>query len=227
MTHQPHTLEKLTSFDPAIRALVQIAGAIAGADEVTTRRVMEQASVNVDPAKVDEVILQSYLFAGFPRTLNAARTWRSVSGVQAPDSDREAELRNDSDWIERGERTCRIVYGESYELLRDNIRDLHPALDAWMITDGYGKVLSRPGLSLRERELCIVAACATSGQQRQLHSHLHGALNAGSSVEEVDAALDSLSEMVMTEDMTRYKSLLAHVASRRHPPRNQEQQSVR
>ena len=33
---------------------------------------------------VEEVILQSYLFAGFPRALNAAREWRRVSGVAAP-----------------------------------------------------------------------------------------------------------------------------------------------
>ena len=50
-----------------------------------------------------------------------------------------------------------------------------------MIVEGYGKVLSRPALDLARRELCIVAACAASRQERQLHSHLHGALHAGAS----------------------------------------------
>ena len=127
--------------DDATRCLVQIAAAIAGADESTVRLVIERALNIADPAKVDEVILQSYLFAGFPRTLNAARTWRAVSGIAAPVADPDAELRNDSDWIDRGEKTCSVVYGESYEMLRENIRALHPALDSWMITDGYGKVL--------------------------------------------------------------------------------------
>jgi 4-carboxymuconolactone decarboxylase len=104
-------------------------------------------------------------------------------------------------------------------MLRQNIRALHPALDAWMITDGYGKVLSRPGLDLKTRELCIVAACAASGQQRQLHSHLHGALNAGASTAEVEDALDSLGDLVAADDLDKYRSLLAHVTSRRHPPR--------
>ena len=210
----------LNAIDDATRCLVQIAAAIAGADEATIRLVMESALNRVDPAKVDEVILQSYLFAGFPRTLNAARTWRAVSGIAAPEADTDAELRNDSDWVERGERTCGVVYGESYEMLRENIRALHPALDSWMITDGYGKVLSRSELDLRTRELCIVAACASSGQQRQLHSHLHGALNAGASIGEVEAALDSLSTLLEAEELGRYRSLLSHVASRRHPPRD-------
>jgi 4-carboxymuconolactone decarboxylase len=104
-------------------------------------------------------------------------------------------------------------------MLRQNIRALHPALDAWMITDGYGKVLSRPGLDLRTRELCIVAACAASAQQRQLHSHLHGALNAGATVAEVESTLDSLGDLVTEEDLEKYRSLLSHVISRRHPPK--------
>ena len=81
-----------------------------------------------------------------------------------------------------------------YDRLRENIRHLHPLLDDWMIDEGYGKVLSRSGLDLPRRELCIVAACAATGQDRQLHSHLHGARNAGASVGAVDAAVDSLGE---------------------------------
>lgn len=218
MTQASTPRSSLQAIDDATRCLVQIAAAIAGSDESTTRSVMETAAGNVDSAKVDEVILQSYLFAGFPRTLNAARTWRTVSGHPAPLEDPDADLTNSSDWIQKGEATCETVYGESYEMLRRNIRTLHPALDSWMITDGYGKVLSRPGLDLRTRELCIVAACAATGQQRQLHSHLHGALNAGASVAEVEATLASLDQMIDAEELTRYRSLLGHVASRRHPP---------
>ncbi|HEY0242956.1 MAG TPA: carboxymuconolactone decarboxylase family protein [Gemmatimonadaceae bacterium] len=226
MTASGTIADNLPALDNATRSLVQIAAAIAGAGESKTREVMERAAGSVDPSRVDEVILQSYLFAGFPRTLNAARIWRGVSGAAAPSADPEAQLSNGSDWVTRGEATCQTVYGESYELLRENIRDLHPALDAWMITDGYGKVLSRPGLSLLVRELCIVAACAASGQQRQLHSHLHGALNAGATLGQVEAVLDSLSDLVREEDLKQYRSLLTHVASRRHPPRMEKGTSV-
>lgn len=180
---------------------------------------MEESPRAATPTAVDEVILQSYLFAGFPRALNAARTWRSVSGTAAPESDTSAEIGSSADWVERGEETCEIVYGESYALLRRNIRELHPALDSWMITDGYGKVLSRPGLDLKTRELCIVAACAASSQQRQLHSHLHGALNAGATTDEVNAVLEAIDDLADPDDLGRYRQLLAHVSNRRHPPR--------
>ena len=219
--------ENLSGIDDVTRSLVRSAAAIAGAAETKLRAVFEEVVDRVERSEMDEVILQSYLFAGFPRALNAARIWRSVSGQQAPAEDRDAELGSSATWVERGEETCRIVYGESYELLRENIRELHPALDSWMITDGYGKVLSRPQLALRTRELCIVAACAASAQQRQLHSHLHGALNSGATAEEVRETLDALDDLVDGENLTRYRGLLTHVLARRHPPVKTETSNVR
>ena len=203
----------LPPLEPGLRHLVRIAGAIAGSPEGQMRSTMSEAIDEVDPAAVEEIVLQSYLFAGFPRALNAARAWRAVSGRAAPDDDEEATAKDLRVWRQRGEETCAIVYGDHYEKLRRNIRELHPALDEWMIVDGYGKVLSRPGVDLRTRELCVVAACAVSGQQRQLHSHLHGALNAGSSAEEVGAVLDALSDLISRDDLSRYRQLLAKVAA--------------
>jgi 4-carboxymuconolactone decarboxylase len=177
------------------------------------RAVMSDAISEVDPVAVEEIILQSYLFAGFPRALNAARAWRVTSGRSAPVDDAEASVEDLELWRKRGEETCAIVYGDNYEKLRQNIRELHPALDEWMIVDGYGKVLSRPGLDLRTRELCIVAACAVAGQQRQLHSHLHGALNAGASGAEIAAVLDALTDLISRDDLMRYRQLLQKVAT--------------
>lgn len=218
MTPDMQSESKFVGIDEATKCLVRIAAAIAAADERTTRMVMEASVGLVDPGEVDEVILQSYLFAGFPRTLNAARAWRVASGTEAPSLDPDMALRGFEDWEGDGERTCHTVYGESYELLRENVKALHPALHSWMIRDGYGKVLSRSGLDLISRELCVVAACAASGQQRQLHSHLHGALNAGATQAQVAAALDTLADMVDAPRLKQYRSLLSHVVSRRHPP---------
>jgi 4-carboxymuconolactone decarboxylase len=84
-----------------------------------------------------------------------------------------------------------------------------------MIVEGYGKVLSRPALDLKRRELCIVAACATAGQDRQLHSHLHGALHAGASPAEVRDALDSIADITGSENSARYHQLFERVQGNR------------
>ena len=213
MTSDSKTQASIAPLDAGLRHLVRIAGAIAGSPEGQMRATMSEAIDEVDPEMVEEIILQSYLFAGFPRTLNAARAWRAVSGRPAPADDEEASVDDLAIWRERGEETCAIVYGDHYEKLRQNIRDLHPALDEWMIVDGYGKVLSRPGVDLKTRELCVVAACAVSGQQRQLHSHLHGALNAGATGGELAAVLDALTDLISRDDLSRYRQLLQKVAA--------------
>ena len=173
---------------------------------------MLEAAPIVPHQWVEELVLQSYLFAGFPRALNAAREWRRVSGVSAPQADEADELwRAGEEWALRGEATCRAVYGAAYERLRHNIRTLHPALDAWMITEGYGKVLSRPGLDLARRELCVIAACAAGGHERQLHAHLHGAVNVGATAESVTETLEALAGLVPAPTLHAARMLWARV----------------
>ncbi|MEQ1693831.1 MAG: carboxymuconolactone decarboxylase family protein, partial [Gemmatimonas sp.] len=140
----------------------------------------------------------------------ATREWRRISGRAAPADDEGARY-DETVWTARGEDTCAIVYGPSYQALRRNIRALHPALDAWMIVEGYGKVLGRPQLDLARRELCVVAACAVARQDRQLHSHLRGALNAGASASVVSAALATIADLLTPDDAARYAALWARV----------------
>ena len=181
---------KLADLDPATRQLVRVAAVLAAGSETQVRDELLSAQDTTPTEWIEELILQTYLFAGFPRALNGMREWRRIiRNVPAP-----AEARADTRSV--GERTCRSVYGDMYDKLRVNIRELHPLLDEWMITEGYGKVLSRPELDLQRRELCIVAACAASGQDRQLQSHLHGARNVGVADSVVGDALASLADII-------------------------------
>ncbi|MGQ0640023.1 MAG: carboxymuconolactone decarboxylase family protein [Gemmatimonadaceae bacterium] len=190
-----------------VRALVRLAGAIAGSVGVVLRAAIEEATRVVRPIWAEEVILQSYLFAGFPRTLNAMREWRRLSGREVPADTSVESWDQVSEWTRRGEQTCRAVYGSHYDKLRQNIRALHLALDEWMITEGYGKVLARGALDLLLRELCIVAACAVSGQERQLRSHLLGARNVGASAAQIEGTLDAIADLMREEDVRAAKNL--------------------
>src|SRR5204863_2920579 len=157
-----------------------------------------------------------YLFCGLPRSLNAMREWRRLTGEPAA---AHVDEGTPDEWRRRGEATCRLVYGEMYERLRVNIRALHPELDEWMIVEGYGKVLSRPGLDLARRELCIVAACAASEQDRQLHSHLHGAINVGIGAEALGSAIDALEGVVSDVALSNARLLWRRVQGQLAPTR--------
>ena len=198
----------MNALDDATRRLIRTAAVIAAGDELSIRAALSESSAMVKAEWIEELILQSYLFCGFPRSLNAMREWRRLTGERAESHPATGDM---EEWRHRGEETCRLVYGKMYDRLRVNIRELHPELDEWMIVEGYGKVLSRPGLDLARRELCIVAACAASKQDRQLHSHLHGALNVGIAASVVTAALDALAEEVPASALATAKLLWRRV----------------
>jgi 4-carboxymuconolactone decarboxylase len=203
-TSSPPTMQLL---DGKTRLLVRLSAVVTGGTEPQQRDALAAASGVVPALWVEELLLQSYLFAGFPRTLNAMREWRRLH----PNPAAPADAGTPDDWKAAGERTCAVVYGRFYDRLRENIRQLHGALDEWMIVEGYGKVLSRPGLDLPRRELCIVAACAAAGQERQLHSHLHGALNAGAAPAAVTQTLDALEGVVSASGLETARLLWARV----------------
>ncbi len=111
----------------------------------------------------------------------------------------------------RGEQTCARVYGGNYAKLRRNVRDLHPAVDRWMLVEGYGRTLGRPGLDLLRRELCTVAQTAVLRTHRQLHSHARGALHSGATFAQVDAVLAVVHPLLGHEEWNEVKELWAVV----------------
>jgi 4-carboxymuconolactone decarboxylase len=198
-------------------ALVKLAAATAqGGDARLERGIAGVLAAKVNPQMVDEAILMAIVAVGFPRTLIAMRAWRKASGLGPRASDGEDEARyydRHTRWTVQGESTCRVVYGTNYERLRQTVRDLHPALDAWMITEGYGRTLSRPGLSLRVRELLMMAMCAVLDVPHQLHSHLKGALHAGATSAEVGEALEAVIGELGQREMEQARQLLRRVSS--------------
>jgi 4-carboxymuconolactone decarboxylase len=192
---------RLAALDVPTAALIRLAARVTAGDETAVRDGFAECAAAATPdAWVEELILQSYLFAGFPRALNAAREWRrqqeAAGGTGPAGAGEPTTYEQAFDWRLRGEATCAVVYGEMYEKLRGNIRRLHPALDEWMIVEGYGKVLSRPGLDLPRRDDAEFAACIAARQDRQLHSHLHGAVNAGAAPAAIDAVLVAVRDVV-------------------------------
>jgi 4-carboxymuconolactone decarboxylase len=202
MTLSPPRGAILRDLDDATRSLVRLAAVVTQGSDLEIREAISSTARATPPAWIEELLLQTYLFGGFPRALNAMREWRRIHAEPVV-SDVESDVRSNggdeqelATWRAAGAMTCAVVYGAMYDRLRTNIRGLHPLLDDWMIVEGYGKVLSRPGLDLPRRELCIIAACAAADQERQLHAHLHGALNVGVPPSVIDRTIDALADLL-------------------------------
>src|SRR6267142_7248828 len=190
------------SLDPQALALVRIAAATATGDETKLRdRMVAARAVHVPPQWVDELLLQSFLNVGYPLALVAFGVWRSVAGPVKDPGEPIAHPEWER-WTTRGVEACGEVYGRTFHKLMLNLRALHPAIEPLVVVDAYGKILARPGLDSKRRELCTLAAIAIQNAPRQLHAHLRGALNTGSTREEVDAVL-----AIVEADLTKERAL--------------------
>jgi len=181
----------LQQLDSPTRGLLELAAAIALGDEAGLERACHGCLAAAVPALwTEELLLQSVLTVGWPRALVAFAAWRKAAGPIRDPGEDGSNYGQVGEWETRGKAVCADVYGKNYERLRENVRALHPSLDAWMVTEGYGKTLGRPGLDLARRELGTVVQVAIQGAERQLHSHLRGALNAGAAPRAVSEALE-------------------------------------
>lgn len=178
--------------DEGLRALVRLSATLALGPDTDLGPALDDVMGHSDPVEVEEALLQSYLFLGYPTALTGIGAWRRRTGRPAP-ADGEDDP---SSWQARGERVCREVYGAAYDGLRENIFALRPEMDRWMVREGYGKVLGRSGLALWRRECCIVAILAVLGAGPQLRSHLRGALRTGAGVDLVASVLDEVLPLV-------------------------------
>ncbi|MGH7476232.1 MAG: carboxymuconolactone decarboxylase family protein [Longimicrobiales bacterium] len=196
--------------DDALRALIVLSVALGRGGRDCVAHALDRAAASAPREAIEEALLQSYLFIGYPAALNAIATWRERSGAPPPAPAEDAWAA----WLARGEQTCERVYGGQYDKLRRNVAALHPDLERWMLVEGYGKVLARPGLDLAARELCVAALLAAQDAAPQLHAHLRGALNAGAPVEAVEAAVACMTEELPAERSTTLQLTWSHVLSR-------------
>lgn len=80
-----------------------------------------------------------------------------------------------------GERQARLLFGdERYERSRSGAPAGHRQ-DLLALADEvvFGKIYSRPGLTLQQRALCTVSALTVLGHANQLRVHLAAALRLG------------------------------------------------
>lgn len=80
----------------------------------------------------------------------------------------------------------------SPEILRqtvENVRKFSPDMAKMVIEFPFGSIYSRPGLDLKQRSLITISSLVTQGAEGQLDFHIHAALNAGLTPEEIVEAV--------------------------------------
>ena len=87
----------------------------------------------------------------------------------------------DDERYERGREKLREVHGEKSLATIEALGDLGRLI----VETAYGEIYTRPGLSLRERQIASVSALVATGRSSQLPVHLRSSLDAGLTADEL------------------------------------------
>ncbi len=151
----------------------------------------EFVPANLSATIAYEIILQSYLFFGYAQAIEAAKVFAEL---KLYDSMKERLLERPARDVlqQRGEELCSKIYAPNFQRLVENMRSTSAELAEWMVLEGYGKVLSRPGPGEVAREVASVVFLVRSGHPVQLYSHVRGARNLGIKRDALSSVLSDL-----------------------------------
>jgi 4-carboxymuconolactone decarboxylase len=91
-----------------------------------------------------------------------------------------------SDRYKQGWKKLKEIDGEAGEKVITSLKDISPDLGKFIIEYAFGDIYTRDGLDLKSKEIAVVAALTAMGTAKpQLKVHISGALNTGSSINEV------------------------------------------
>jgi len=141
-------------------------------DDLLRIFLIEAKKRNIKKVLIYESLLQNYLFTGYPSALIALKILKEI---YVENNSAETEDWDLNKYRERGVKNCKKIYGRKYSKLISNIKSFSPELSNWLVLEGYGKVLGRKNLSLKQRELNIIAVLSVQKFEEQLYSHINGA----------------------------------------------------
>jgi 4-carboxymuconolactone decarboxylase len=92
--------------------------------------------------------------------------------------------------LERGKRALARIDGEAGQNVIAALADIAPDFATYVFEFPFGDIYSRPGLSLRDREIAAIASLAAMGNATpQLKVHIEAGLNVGLTREEITEIL--------------------------------------
>ncbi len=211
-----HNMQSSTCDElPQTMFLIQAAIAAATNNEALLRSAARRVIVSrEDGLRLYEAVLQTYLFAGYPAGLDGlVIVAEEIKSIQGTSLTLDVEAFDVEAFRERGTALCRMIYGNVFDKLMTKLEEVSPDLREWMIVEGYGKTLSRKGLDIVTREMCIVGVLAATGRTAQLYSHVRGAILAGASVEDLALCVDVVTECVSARHADSIRTIMESVST--------------
>ena len=169
------------------QSIILIAGYTASGDIDSLKTALPsglEAGLTIN--EINEVLVQMYAYAGFPRSLNGINAFvdvlenRKEKGIKDPQGEQATQLPSDINLEEKGNAVRNQLAGVDLTNNQAAWAQLVPVVDDYLKSHLFGAIFARDVLTYKQRELATIGALAAmDGTQSQLSSHYGMSMNAG------------------------------------------------
>lgn len=197
-------LQEKTMLTDTQKALVPIAafsaeGTITQLKEALNNGLDQKVTINA----IKEVLVQTYAYAGFPRSLNALSALMEVVKVRKSAGKNDevgkdpSPVPTDKSMLEIGTEIQTKLVGKP---VTGPLFDFAPAIDRFLKSHLFGDIFVRDNLDYKTREVATIAMLAAlQGAQSQLQSHYQMGMNTGLEKEDLKEIVAILKTKVRPE----------------------------
>lgn len=143
--------------------------------------------------EINEILIQSYAYCGFPRSLNAISTFinvvndRKAKGIKDIQGESPKVLPANANKAQIGETTREQLAGGKTKAAWQTFA---PGIEQYLLEHLFADIFARGVLTHQERELATVSFLSViKGAEPQLNAHINMAKNTGLSNEKLDYAV--------------------------------------
>jgi 4-carboxymuconolactone decarboxylase len=153
--------------------------------------------------EIKETLVQLYAYCGFPRSLNAINTFRTVlderktKGINDIEGKKIIVENNVVDKYEQGRKTLEILTKTPQSKPAPGFGEFAPRIDAFLKEHLFADIFVSDVLNYQQRELVTISALASlDGVEGQLQSHINMGKNTGITENQLAELADLIQEYV-------------------------------
>lgn len=165
------------------------AGDLENLSDVLNKALDNKMTIN----EINEILIQSYAYCGFPRSLNAISTFinvvndRKAKGIKDIQGENPKVLPANANKAQIGETTREQLAGGK---VKGEWQVFAPGIEQYLLEHLFADIFARGVLTHQERELATVSFLSViKGAEPQLNAHINMAKNTGLSNEKLDYAV--------------------------------------
>lgn len=189
------TNKVLTGREQAIVAIASYTG--KGDLEHLKPALAEALEAGMTINEINEVLIHSYAYCGFPRSLRAIQTFmrvvdeRKTTGMNDPVGREASAIKDSNSRYERGRDVLAEISGVSIDAPKAGYAVFAPTIERFLKEHLFADLFERDLLTYRERELATVSILAgVGGVELMAVGHMSICLHLGITAEQLSALLN-------------------------------------